>query len=145
VKIVSLSTDEASTVDLKVPITISDELSEDIIASTGLLDLASGEIYRIEYEDYDLEGRGLPADSSDYEFTVGTLSNNGKDVEFKVDVNKVTGQYSVSASELLEIKVRAAALFAGISGKDILRNVDAKATSSAPPGGNKGRGRSSLH
>ena len=137
--------DEVSTVDLKVPITISDELSEDIIASTGLLDLASGEIYRIEYEDYDLEGRGLPADSSDYEFTVGTLSNNGKDVEFKVDVNKVTGQYSVSASELLEIKVRAAALFAGISGKDILRNVDAKAAVSTPPGGNKGRGRSSLH
>ncbi len=76
---------------------------------------------------------------------MGTLSNNGKDVEFKVDVNKVTGQYSVSASELLEIKVRAAALFAGISGKDILRNVDAKATPSTPPGGNKGRGRSSLH
>jgi hypothetical protein len=133
-------------VDLKVPITISDELSEDIIASTGLLDLASGEIYRIEYEDYDLEGRGLPADSSDYEFTVGTLSNNGKDVEFKVDVNKVTGQYSVSASELLEIKVRAAALFAGISGKDILRNVDAKAASSSlPPGEGKGRGRGRLH
>ena len=130
--------------DLKVPIAISDELSEDIIASTGLLDLASGEIYRIEYEDYDLEGRGLPADSSDYEFTVGTLSNNGKDVEFRVDVNKVTGQYSVSASELLEIKVRAAALFAGISGKDILRNVDAKAAAT-PPGGGKGRGRSSLH
>ena len=98
--------------DLKVPIKISDELSEDIVDSTGLLDLASGEIYRIEYEDYDLEGRGLPADSDDYEFTVGTLSNNGKDVEFKVDVNKVTGQYSVSASELLEIKVRAAAALA---------------------------------
>ena len=129
--------------DLKVPITISDELSEDIISSTGLLDLASGEIYRIEYEDYDLEGRGLPADSGDYEFTVGTLSNNGKDVEFKVDVNKVTGQYSVSASELLEIKVRAAALFAGISGKDILRNVDAKAAST-PPGGKPG-GRGRLH
>ena len=131
-------------VDLKVPIKISDELSEDIIDSTGLLDLASGEIYRIEYEDYDLEGRGLPADGSDYEFTVGTLSNNGKDVEFKIDVNKVTGQYSVSASELLEIKVRAAALFAGISGKDMLRNVDAKAAAT-PPGGGKGRGRSSLH
>ncbi len=130
--------------DLKVPITISDELSEDIIASTGLLDLASGEIHRIDYVDYDLEGRGLPADADDYEFTVGTLSNNGKDVEFKVDVNKVTGQYSVSASELLEIKVRAAALFAGISGKDILRNVDAKAgASSKPPGEGKGRGR--LH
>ena len=130
--------------DLKVPIKISDELSEDIIDSTGLLDLASGEIHRIEYEDYDLAGRGLPADNDDYEFTVGTLSNNGKDVEFRVDVNKVTGQYSVSASELLEIKVRAAALFAGISGKDILRNVDAKAAGT-PPGGANGRGRNSLH
>ena len=48
------------------------------------------------------------------------MSHKGKDVEFRVDVNKVTGQYSVSASELLEIKVRAAALFAGISGKDML-------------------------
>ena len=57
---------------------------------------------------------------------------------------KTNGQYSVSASELLEIKVRAAALFAGISGKDILRNVDAKAAAT-PPGGGKGRGRSSLH
>jgi hypothetical protein len=128
-------------VDLKVPIKISDELSDDIVDSTGLLDLASGEIHRIEYEDYDLAGRGLPADSEDYEFTVGTLSNNGKDVEFKVDVNKVTGQYSVSASELLEIKVRAAALFAGISGKDMLKNVDAKAAASPPAG----KGRGSLH
>ncbi len=50
----------------------------------------------------------------------------------------------MSASELLEIKVRAAALFAGISGKDMLRNVDAKAAAT-PPGAGKGRGRSSLH
>ena len=42
----------------------------------------------------------------------------------------------MSASELLEIKVRAAALFAGISGKDMLRSADAKA---APPAGGKGR------
>ena len=126
--------------DLKVPIKISDEVGDDIVESTGLLDLASGEIHRVEYEDYDLEGRGLPADSEDYEFTVGTLSNNGKDVEFKVDVNRVTGQYSVSASELLEIKVRAAQLFAGISGRDMARNADPK-----PPASPKGRGRGSLH
>ena len=126
--------------DLQVPIKISDELGDEIVESTGLLDLASGEIRRIEYEDYDVDTRGFPADSREYDFTVGTLSNNGKDVEFKIDVNKVTGQYSVSASELLEIKVRAAALFAGISGKDILRNVDAK----APAGGGK-RGGKHLH
>ena len=127
--------------DLKVPIKISDEVGDDIVESTGLLDLASGEIHRVEYEDYDLEGRGLPADSEDYDFTVGTLSNNGKDVEFKVDVNRVTGQYSVSASELLEIKVRAAQLFAGISGRDMA----AKAPAPAPKGGSGGRGRGSLH
>lgn len=112
--------------DLKVKIAISDEQSDAIIASTGLLDLASGDIDRIEYEDYDLAGRGLPWDSADYEFTSGTLSHSGKDVEFRIDVNKTTGQYSVSATELLEIKLRAAALFAGMTGKDMLGSMDAK-------------------
>jgi hypothetical protein len=114
------STNKVNTVDLKVPITICDELTDDVISSTGLLDLASGEISRIEYEDYDVTNEGLPTDSEDYEFTCGTLSNNGKDVEFRIDVNKVTGQYTVTADELLEIKMRAAALFAGIQGKDLL-------------------------
>ncbi len=113
--------------DLKVKIAITDELSDDIVASTGSLDLASGEISRIDYQDYDLAERGLPWDSTDYEFTSGMLSHDGKDVEFRIDVNKTTGQYSVSASELLEIKLRAAALFAGLSGKDLLGSVEAKA------------------
>lgn len=99
--------------DLKVPITLADELSDEVIASTARLDLASGEIGRIEYEDYDVDVRGLPVHLSDYEFTCGTLSNNGKELEFKVSVDRVTGEYSVSANELLEIKKRAAALFAG--------------------------------
>ena len=115
--------------DLKVKIAITDEQTDEVIASTGLLDLASGEISRIEYQDYDADARGLPWDSDDYEFTSGMLSHNGKDVEFRVDVNKTTGQYSVSATELLEIKLRAAALFAGMSGKDLLSNADAKAGS----------------
>jgi hypothetical protein len=106
-------------VDLKVPITITDELSDEVITATALLNLASGEIHRVEYQDYDADALGFPWESDDYEFTSGTLSNNGKDVEFGVSVNKTTGQYSVSASELLEIKVRAAALFAGVSGKDL--------------------------
>jgi hypothetical protein len=114
-------------VDLKVKIAITDEQSDDIVMSTGSLDLASGEISRIEYQDYDVDARGLPWDSADYEFTSGMLSHNGKDVEFRIDVNKTTGQYSVSASELLEIKLRAAALFAGMSGKDLLGSMDAKA------------------
>jgi hypothetical protein len=119
-------------VDLKVKIAIADEQTDEVISSTGLLDLASGEIHRVEYQDYDVAARGLPWDSDDYEFTSGTLSHNGKDVEFRVDVNTVTDQYSVSPSELLEIKVRAAALFAGITGKDLLANAGAQSSPSAP-------------
>ena len=111
--------------DLRVPIVITDERSEEVITSTGSLDLASGEIFKIEYQDWDTETQGLPWEGEDYEFTSGTLSNNGRDVEFKVDINQVTGQYSVSATELLEVKVRAAQLFAGLSGKDLaLRGVE---------------------
>ncbi len=126
--------------DLKVPIKISDELSEDVVSSTGQLDLASGEIQRIEYEDYDVAAQGLPWESEDYEFTCGVLTNNGKDVEFKIDVNKVTGQYSVSANELLEIKVRAAALFAGISGGALLEGAGGGKPKASPAGGAKPRG-----
>jgi hypothetical protein len=106
-------------VDLKLPITITDELDDELITSTGLLDLASGEIHRVEYTDHDVSLLGLPCESEDYQFTCGILSNNGKEVEFGIKVNKTTGQYSVSADELLEIKVRAAALFAGISGQEL--------------------------
>lgn len=97
--------------DLKVPITLVDELTDDVINSRARLDLASGEISRIEYEDYDVQADGLPALLDDYEFTCGTLTNNGRDLEFQVQVNRTTGQYAVSANELLEIKKRAAALF----------------------------------
>ncbi len=108
-------------VDLKVPITITDELSDEVITGTALLNLASGEIERVTYQDHDTEESGFPWESEDYEFTSGTLSNNGKDVEFSVIVSRTTGQYSVSANELLEIKVKAAALFAGVSGKDLAK------------------------
>ena len=132
-------------VDLKVPIAITDELTDEVIRSTGQLNLSSGEIHRIEYQDYDFETQGLPFESEDYEFTSGVLSNDGKDVEFRVEVNAVTGQYSVSASELLEIKVRAAALFAGVTGKALLANADSKtkpkpaAGEPRPPSGRSGR------
>ncbi len=127
--------------DLKVPITVTDELSEEVITATALLNLASGEIVRVEYQDYDLEARGLPWENEDYEFTSGMLSNAGKEVEFSVHVNKTTGQYSVSASELLEIKVRAAALFAGVSGKDLATSAQAKVET--PPA--RGNGPRRLH
>lgn len=97
--------------DLKLPIAIADELSDDIIASRGLLDLASGQIEAIEYEEWDVRARGVPVHRKDYEFTCGTLSHGGRDLEFQIEVNRVTGHYSVSANELLEIKKKAAALF----------------------------------
>jgi len=62
-------------VDLKLPITITDELSDSVIKSSGMLDLASGEIRSVEYEGYDASTQGLPAEDADYEFTSGTLSN----------------------------------------------------------------------
>lgn len=106
--------------DLKVPIAIVDELDEQIVESTGLLDLASGEIGSVRYTNYDIEANGLPAASEAYAFTSGVLSHDGKDVEFCVDVDTARGRYSVRPNELLDIKVRAARLFAGIDGKELL-------------------------
>jgi len=120
-------------VELQVPIKIFDELSDEVIESTGQLDLASGEIRRVEYEDYDAALQGLPADLEDYEFTCGMLSNNGKDVEFRIEVNVLTGKYSVNPSELLEVKVRAAKLFAGIEGRALLDNAEKAEKAAAKP------------
>jgi len=125
-------------VDLKLPIVIHDELSDSLIKSSGLLDLASGEIRSIEYENYDMRARGLPMEQDDYEFTCGLLSHQGKEVEFRVDVDVTTGRYSVSPSELLEIKVRAAKLFAGIEGVSLLAG---SGPSAAAPAAAPGRGR----
>ena len=97
--------------DLQLPIVIIDELAETVVKSTATLDLASGEIRGVEYQDYDLERQGLPALDADYEFTSGMLSNAGRDVEFRVEVDALSGKYSVTASELLELKGRAAKLF----------------------------------
>ncbi len=97
--------------DLKLPIVIIDELSEEVVRAKGILDLASGDIYEVQHEDYDVADEGLPAEREDYEFTCGVLSNGSKEVEFRVEVNAVTGRYSVTPSELLELKGRAAKLF----------------------------------
>jgi hypothetical protein len=114
-------------VDLRVPITISDELTDDIVQSTAVLDLASGEIHKVSYQDYSAAAEGFPWEHEDYEFTCGMLSNGGKDVEFTIQVNQTTGQYSVAPNELLEIKVRAAALFSGVSADDMATTLDPKA------------------
>lgn len=97
--------------DLKLPITIIDELSEDEVRATGELDLASGEIRKVVYEDYDVEGQGMPALRKDYEFTVGVLRNGKREVEFRIEADALRGLYSVTPSELLELKGRAAKLF----------------------------------
>jgi hypothetical protein len=97
--------------DLKLPIVIHDELSETVIKSTGMLDLASGDIFDVKYESYDLEAEGFPAESEEYEFTCGVLSNGKKEVEFRVEVDPMGGKYSITPSELLELKGRAAKLF----------------------------------
>jgi hypothetical protein len=125
--------------DLQVPIVIRDETSDDVIESTGSLDLASGEIRGVQYAAYDVKSLGLPAEREDYEFTSGILSSDGKDVEFRIEVDIVSGRYSVSPSELLEIKVRAAKLFAGIEGEDLLKPKGKKGD--AKPGGEPARRR----
>ena len=103
--------------DLRLPITIIDELSDDEVQSKGELDLASGEIRSVEYEDWDLETDGLPALRKDYEFTLGILRNGGREIEFRVEVDAMGGKYSVTPSELLELKGRAAKLFTQAPGK----------------------------
>ncbi len=97
--------------NLKLPITVVDELADHEIRAAGELDLASGDIRIVCYEDYDIATQGLPARHKDYEFTVGVLSSGGRDVEFGVRVDRMSGRYSVTPDELLEIKGRAAKLF----------------------------------
>jgi hypothetical protein len=114
------------TVDLKVPIVITDELADDAISATAQLNLASGEISHIQYQGYDVAAKGLPWEQEDYEFSCGTLTNNGKDVEFTVQVNQTTGQYSITATELQEIKMRAAALFSGVPSATLIEEIAPK-------------------
>lgn len=97
--------------DLKLPITIVNELSEGEVRAQGELDLASGEIRKVQYEDYDPEIQGLPAQHEDYEFTLGVLRSGTREVEFRIEVDVMAGRYSVTPSELLELKGRAAKLF----------------------------------
>ena len=97
--------------DLKLPITIIDELSEHEVRSQGELDLASGEIRNVRYDDVAEREQGIPAGREDYEFTVGILRNGAREVEFRIEVDAVGGRYSVTPSELLELKGRAAKLF----------------------------------
>jgi hypothetical protein len=105
--------------DLRIPIVVHDEVGDDVIVAKAMLNMASGEIEQVRYEDYDEGIQGFPWENEDYDFSCGLLSNNGKDVEFTVTVNRTTGNYSVSANELAEIKIRAAALFSGYSNAEL--------------------------
>jgi hypothetical protein len=96
--------------DLKLPISIVDELSEDEVRAEAELDLASGEIRNVRYESHD-PAQGFPAARDDYEFTVGILRSGGREVEFRIEADAMRGRYSVTPSELLELKGRAAKLF----------------------------------
>lgn len=97
--------------NLKIPITLFDELTEAVLKSTGVLDMASGDILDVKRVVEPGEPEGLPAEREDYEFTSGMLSNGKAEVEFRVEVNVLSGAYSVTPTELLELKGRAAKLF----------------------------------
>lgn len=103
--------------DLQLPIVLLDELTDEVVRSTALLDLASGEIRNVHYEDYDRAALGMPAEQEDYEFTSGILSNGEREVEFRVEVDVLNGKYCLTASELLELKGRAARLFSAPPGQ----------------------------
>lgn len=97
--------------ELKLPITIVDELTEHEVRSEGELDLASGEIRHLRYLEPDGGAMCFPAARDDYEFTLGILRNGAREVEFRIEVDVLRDRYSVTPSELLELKVRAAKLF----------------------------------
>jgi hypothetical protein len=97
--------------DLQLPITIVDELSEGEVRSEGELDLASGEIRNVRQLDAQSAALGFPAARDDYEFTVGILRSGAREVEFRIEVDVMRARYSVTPSELLELKGRAAKLF----------------------------------
>jgi hypothetical protein len=107
-----------SAVDLKLPIKIIDELLDEVIESTGVLDLASGEIRDVKLsQDNDPPYDGFPAEEEEYDFTSGVLTNGKKDVEFRIEVDVVGRKYSVTPTELLELKGRAARLFSAAPGQ----------------------------
>jgi len=106
--------------DLKLTITLVDEMTDWEVRASAELDLASGEIRKVAYEDYDVKASGLPALHADYEFTLGILHHQGREVEFRVEVDAAGGHYGVTPNELLELKGRAAKLFAQPPGRSSL-------------------------
>jgi hypothetical protein len=98
-------------VDLQLKIIIVDELTDGEVRATGMLDLASGDIHDVRHEDWDVATQGWPAEHESYEFTSGVLVKGSREVEFRIEVDALSGRYSVTPNELLELKGRAAKLF----------------------------------
>lgn len=99
----------------KVPIILKDELLDDDIMSNAQMDLDTGEITSIEYIDYNLKEEGLPAANSDYTCTSGVIQFQDKEVEFAIDVNPSSGEYSINVNELAEIKEKAMKLLSKVT------------------------------
>lgn len=94
---------------MRIPVSIYDELSNDVIESEGLLNLDSGEITNIKYLDYDISKEGLPFKKKDYEFTSGILRKDNKEMEFTLSIEN--GNYCVNTDELVELKEKSIKLF----------------------------------
>ena len=62
-----------------------------------------------------MAAQGIPAAKEDYECSIGTLRSGERVVEFRVEAT-LSGHYSLTASELLELKGRAAKLFSRAPG-----------------------------
>ena len=99
-----------------MPPLINSGIAEQVQGMTDACHAAGYQLLLIQ-GNFDTEAEGFPAESEDYDFTCGTLSNGSKEVEFRIEVDVVGRKYSITPSELLELKGRAAKLF------------------SAPPGG----------
>jgi hypothetical protein len=101
--------------DTQIPITLSDELLEEVIISNAKLNLASGEITAVEYINYDVKKNGLPANHPDYTYTSGIMKMQNKEIEFAVEVNSSNSEYSLNPDELEEMKEKATALISNTS------------------------------
>lgn len=108
--------------DKKIPIILQDELEDEVITSHAFMNLASGEISDIKYENYNVKTEGLPAKNSQYTYTCGTMRFQDKEVEFVIEVDTSTGEYSVNTDELQELKEKAAELLSPQPAKKVKKN-----------------------
>lgn len=92
-----------------IKILITDDIDDEEIQSHADFDLDSGSITNVEYIDYDIKLEGHPSGLSSYQYTSGLIKNEGKELEFSINVED--DEYTVSKNELKEVKEKAAKLF----------------------------------